>query len=100
VVTKSISRWGIRRFVVLEAIRLNMLGVVDPALSDPSSNRLYLLEGYERKRVAAPLEIRDESKDDTLVLYAPTTAVASLWRERLLKARSAPNEIFLHSSVC
>ena len=98
-VTKSISRWGVRRFVVLKAIRLSMLGIVDPALSDPSGNRLYLLDGFEGKRVAAPLELRDESKDEALTLYAPTTVVASSWRERLLSAKSAPNEIIRQSSV-
>jgi len=98
-VSKAISRWGVKRFVVLRAIRLNKLGVVDPALSEPSCSRLYLLDGFEGKRVAAPLEIRDESKGETLTLYAPTTAVATSWREWLLSARSAPNEIIRQSSV-
>jgi hypothetical protein len=99
-VTESFSRWGVKRFVVLKAIRLNRLGVVDPTLSDPSAGgRLYLLDGFEGKRVAAPLEVRDESKDETLTLYAPTTAVASSWKEWLLRARSAPNEVIRQSSV-
>lgn len=76
-----------------------MLGVVDPTLSDHSGDRLYLLDGFEGKRVAAPLELRDESKDEILTLYAPTTVVASSWRERLLSAKSAPNEFIRHSSV-
>lgn len=84
---------------MLKAIYLNKLEVVDPALSDPSCTRLYLLDGFEGKRVAAPLEIRDESKGEILVLYAPTTAVATSWREWLLSARLAPNEIVRQSSV-
>jgi len=98
-VAKSISRWGVKRLVVLKAIRLNTLDVVDPALSDPSGARLYLLDGYEGKRVAAPLEILEKPEGETLTLYAPTTAIASAWRERLLSAKLAPNEIFRQSSV-
>jgi hypothetical protein len=98
-VTKSISRWGVRRFVVLKAICLNVLGVVDPALSDLPGDRLYLLDGFEGKRVAAPLELRDESKDEPFTLYASTTVVASSWRELLLSAKSAPNEIIRQFSV-
>ena len=98
-VTKSVSRWGVRRLIVLKAIRLSTLDVVDPALSDPSGDRLYLLDGYEGKRIAAPLEIRDESRDETVTLYAPTTVVASSWREWLLKARLAPNAIIRQPSV-
>ena len=94
-ITKAISRWGVRRFVVLKAIRLSILGVA----SDHSGDRLYLLDGFEGKRVAAPLELRDESKDETLTLYAPTTAVANAWKEWLLSAKSAPNEIIRQSSV-
>jgi hypothetical protein len=98
-VSKAISRWGVRRFVVLKAIHLNRLEVVNPALSDPSCGRLYLLDGFEGKRIAAPLEIRDESKGETLILYAPTTAVATSWREWLLSAKLAPNEIIRQPSV-
>jgi len=76
-----------------------MLSVVDPALSDVPNDRLYLLDGFEGKRVAAPLELRDESKDETLTLYAPTTVVASTWREWLLSAKSAPDGMFQQSSV-
>jgi hypothetical protein len=76
-----------------------MLGVVDPALSVPSGGQLYLLDGFEGKRVAAPLELRDESKDETFTLYAPTTVIASSWRQSLLSAKSAPNETIRQSSV-